>query len=120
MKDIIFWLRQIFDALTSLGASVQNKSQTNWNESDSTKASYLQNKPYIPSVVIIEGTVSDSAFTPSGTNPKSVADAIVSLLKGDIVYLKYTSDSEAVYEIVSEFNSDAGSIATANLTWTTT
>lgn len=115
MKEICTWLRNICNALANIGSSMQAGNQSNWSEDDSTSASYIQNKPYVPSAVIIEGTASDSEFTPTGTT--SVADAIVSILKGDIVYLKVQDSGNAIYELVTAFNSETLEIETANLTW---
>lgn len=65
MKDIVFWLKQICHALKAAG-------QSNWTENDTTAASYIQNKPDIPSSL---KAIALAGLPASGTNTVSLLNA---------------------------------------------
>lgn len=113
-QTTIYWLKQIFHALKEI-SSVQ-KNQADWEEADETAASYIKNKPTIPSApIIVEGTESSGAFTPASGAP-SFAEAKAAILAGNMVLLQYTDADEAVIsEMVLAFDDEA--IITKNLTW---
>lgn len=141
MRKSINWLEQIFNALKSINTSItgtqsdwtQNDStnpayiknkpsipdaqiQSDWNQADNTKKDYIKNKPVIPAVHIVEGTVSEGAFT-AEAGQMTLAQAMAALDAGAIVYLKYTSDGDTIMEIVTEYNATDDEIATKNATW---
>lgn len=108
-------MKQIAENLAKLIGSVGAANQADWNEADSTKASFIKNKPDAP-VLVVEGTVSDSAFT-AGSGQPTLTEAAAAMLAGKPVYLKYESSDEVIVELATYCNDDTPSIATKNLTW---
>lgn len=92
-QTIIYWLKQIFRALGEI-SSVQ-KNQADWEEADETAASYIKNKPTIPSAPIIVEDI--TALT---------KDQLDSLECGDVV-IKVTGKQRHTY-IVSYKGDGAG------------
>lgn len=50
----INWLQRICEAILSLASGTTTASQSDWNEADSTKASFIKNKPEIINIIRIE------------------------------------------------------------------
>lgn len=116
-QDVIFWLKQIFEAIKGITAASSKAAQSDWDETDSDAASYIKNKPEIPtppSVTVVEGTVSTDAFTPAEGEP-TFAEALALVSAGNFVYLKYEDSGDDVIELVTAASVDA--MATQNLTW---
>ena len=111
-QDILYWLKQIFEAIGKV-ASVQ-RNQADWNEADSSEASFIKNKPAIPVGMIVSGTVLTDEFTPGSGQP-TLAQAAAKVAAGCAVYLKYTDNEVDCYEAVL-FASSA-KIETKNLSW---
>ena len=75
-ESIIYWLQQIHVALKSIGGSVDVTHQSDWSEADSTKASFIKNKPAIPTYQRI--TVSDiKALTGAQLEALEAGDSII-------------------------------------------
>lgn len=115
MGKIIFWLEQIFRAITSIAS----QNQSDWDENDDTRASFIKNKPAIPSaptVTFIEGTVSEGIFTADAGQP-TLAEAVALLEDGNFVYLKYADSDIFILEMAVAFDAETPSIATKNIEW---
>lgn len=115
--DSIFWLKQIYEAIKGITSASSKAAQSDWNESDSDAASYIKNKPVIPtpaSVTVIEGTVATDAFTPA-EGQATFAEALALIMAGNFVYLQYEDSGDDVIELVTAASVDA--MATKNLTW---
>jgi|GEM_PF-3960310 len=71
--------------------------QSDWGENDNSKVTFIKNKPTIPTVINIEGSVSDSVFTPddeiSASEYGEIANAFVN---GAIVRLCFDVTEEGV------------------------
>lgn len=94
--DIIYWLEQIAKAVSGSVSNVQS----DWETEDETAASYIKNKPEIPVIptigTIVEGTVSEGAFTPAEGAP-SYADVLALIAETpSVVYLKYSGGYDMV------------------------
>lgn len=120
MKDkIVFWLEQIHTALKGVSAAMV---QSDWDEDDAGSAAFIKNKPeipvipVIPAVHIIEGTVSEGAFT-AEAGQMTLAQAAEAISEGAIVYLKYTDSDNDVIEMATGYSETDSEITTRNLTW---
>lgn len=112
-----YWLKQIYEAIKDINAASSKAAQSDWDESDTEAASFIKNKPEIPtppSVTIVEGTVSTDAFTPASGEP-TFSEAFELVADGNFVYLKYEDSGDDVLELVTAASVDA--MATKNLTW---
>lgn len=132
MTEIVKWLKKIWEVLTDLTQAQSVTNQSDWNEDDDTKSSYiknkpelsdvatsgsyadLSNKPTIPIVTVVEGAVADNEFTPTEA---AFADVLAAIAEAHgIVYLKYEDNSEDVYDMV--VGASASQIITAtSVTW---
>lgn len=114
MTEIVKWLKKIWEVLTDLTQAQSVTNQSDWNEDDDTKSSYIKNKPTIPIVTVVEGAVADNEFTPTEA---AFADVLAAIAEAHgIVYLKYEDNSEDVYDMV--VGASASQIITAtSVTW---
>ena len=123
METGINWLKLIYEAIKNLGNSIAGANQSDWNEADSTSAAYIKNKPTVPTVTIVEGTVegtvSDGVFTESEGQP-SPEDAIALIQAGGLVYLSFSDSQENDYLLLvttADATSTCLSTPGENITW---
>lgn len=116
MKDIVYWLKQIFDRLANVTSELANISsatstsnQSDWTENDATKASYIRNKPApaeLPAL-IVEGALDTSGQNPvfeAAEDAPSYAEAKAFITEGKgVVFLTYSG----VYEMITLVGADA-------------
>jgi hypothetical protein len=114
MKEIIYWLKQIYDALVNVASATGDVAeasgashQADWTEDDTTSASYIQHKPVIAPAIIVEGvldtTGDNPVFEPDNDAPEweDVADFLAAG-KG-VAYLSYSG----VLEMITLAGADA-------------
>ena len=139
MYTITDWLKKIWEAITALSGSmgtahqsdwnendttaasfIKNKPtipavpQSDWNEADDTAASYIKNKPTIPSIptvgTIVEGAVSEGHFTPGNDAPEFAAVLALIAETPSVVYLSYSNTFDMVVSASSSLIKTAAGV----------
>ena len=113
-----YWLKQIYEAIKDIYAASSKAAQSDWDESDTEAASFIKNKPEIPtppSVTIVEGTVSTDAFTPASGQP-TFSEAFELVADGNFVYLDISTASP-LENVILVTAASVDAMATKNLTW---
>ena len=113
-----FWLKQIAEKLEGVMATVS--AQPDWNQSDSTKADYIKNKPTTSGYMLVEGTVDTDGFHASEGEP-SWEDAVDFFTAGGRIVLKYTSTAANyegdIYMVVTDYIEPEESLSCVNGYW---
>ena len=113
METGINWLKLIYEAIKNLGNSIAGANQSDWNEATTTSAAYIKNKPTVPTVVTVKGTVSDNAFT-EDEGEIGALEALEVIKAGGLVYLTYEdAGGSDVYSLVTSA-SDVELVADVN------
>lgn len=92
-KGLVYWLEKIENAINGIAGSVI-LYQSDWDVDDVGSPSYIKNKPAIGTIV--EGTVSEGAFTPAEGAPSF--DDVLALIADapSVVYLNYSDGYDMV------------------------
>ena len=97
-------------SLNKADSALQSQAQADWNESDSTKASFIKNKPTIPDVSNLYTKTEGQALESEVDDRLDAQDAAIALLNGSdvVVVADHTLvDDPDTQKIYREYGSDS-------------